>query len=182
MINKGISKRSTRTISFPIFLVFNFFLYCLYICKSIRSNIISWLTEQWASDCILCFAHIYFSAIWEHNVSWKHSRKCVSMALERFLEWHDLGLKVTTFTICLLKIPRYMATAPRKTRILLSEESTGLLYHSAFILLGKEWSPPFSFTVCPSLLVPIQTSCQFDQTDDQPERNPTLIEVPLQTD
>lgn len=47
-------------------------------------------------------------------MSWKHSRKCVSMALERLLECHDLGLKVTTFTISLLKIPGYMATAPQK--------------------------------------------------------------------
>lgn len=32
------------------------------------------------------------------------------------------------------------------------------------------------------LPMPMQIVCQLDQTDDQPERNPTLIEIPLQTD
>lgn len=86
---------------------------------------------------------MYFPAIWEHSVSWKHSRKCVSMALERLLECHDLGLKVTTFTICLLKIPGYMATAQQKNPNLVVRRINRLIMHSAFILVWKEWSPPF---------------------------------------
>lgn len=41
-------------------------------------------------------------------------------------------------------------------------------------LLGHSISLP--------LLVPMQIGCQLDQTDDQPEKKPTLIEIPLQTD
>lgn len=104
------------------------------------------------------------------------------MALERFLEWHDLGLKVTTVTICLQKIPRYMATAPQKNPNPVVRRINRLIMplciHTA--VKGVE----------PSLLVQSMSlsacahtgGCQLDQTDDQPERNPTLIEIPLQTD
>lgn len=46
---------------------------------------------------------------------------------------------------------------------------------------GAEPSPP-GLSVSLPLHVPMQIGCQLDQTDDQPERNPTLIEIPLQTD
>lgn len=100
----------------------------------------------------------------------------------RFLGWRDLGLKVTTFTIWLQKIPWYVTTIPQK-KPNSAVKTINRLIMPISIHAVKGAEPSFlGLSVSLPLHMPMQIGCQLDQTDDQPERNPTLIEIPLQTD
>lgn len=172
------SKRSTWSLSFLIFWSLTFFCFnCLYICKSIRSTIASWLTGQWASGCVLCFAHIYCPANWEDHVSWKRSRKCVSTVLEEILQVVWFRAESHNIYHLTTKDTKIYDNNPTKKTQLCCEMP--ICIH--IVVKGVEPSL-LGYNISLPLLVSKQTGRQFDQTDDQPERSPPLTEIPLQTD
>lgn len=127
---------------------------CIFICKYIRSNILSWLTRQWASDCYsvlhtcTCISQLTESNMWVGTALSNY----VSVVLEEILrmvwfktENHNIYHLTTEDT----KI--YDITKKNPNLTLLSKESTGSLCQSTLLLLGNEWSHPFLVTASPSL-------------------------------